>query len=65
MPFKLHKKLMKLLSMGLFMAVMVGMCSALTACGKMPRKVDAPEGVDSKMYYQTYPDLSTDPEPVQ
>lgn len=44
-----------------FMLFGVLMLLALSACGKRPDVVDAPDGTDAKAYPRTYPDLGTDP----
>ncbi len=37
--------------------------SLLSGCGIKPKDVDPPEGAEESTFPQTYPDLSTDPQP--
>jgi hypothetical protein len=40
---------------------MIMLC--LSACGKKPNFVDAPESTQTDQYPRTYPDIATDPKP--
>jgi len=40
--------------------IIISLCVILSACGKRPVNIDNPPNVDSSMYSQTYPDISTD-----
>lgn len=62
---KLKTPVVKLIRKGLMSFALITLCLMASACGKMPEKVSAPLGVDSFSYYQTYPDISTDPRPAQ